>query len=218
MSTCPKRSVLGAGDRPARIRAAAAAVQQAARKIKPRVLPHAGRHGSPTGNGLGRTGSAGAYVPGRQMPVGRPITRGALGGGAGPSGSGFDDPLINMIEELSRAVDNFAREVSDQFDAIDAHERERAASGESDLRLFVRVHIGPYVEPMLLPATPADFAPIIIFAGRIVNMAEATTPVLTGALVHWSPVAQGRFAMQSIDGMTTNDGNTYAITYLFIGN
>lgn len=86
MASCPKRGVLNAGDRPARIAAAVAKLQAAAQPFRPRVMPMAQRRAIPASTPM----RAGAAVPWSQIGLGTlPRNTAAVGGMPGLGNPGM---------------------------------------------------------------------------------------------------------------------------------
>lgn len=119
-NTCVKRSVLGAGDRAANIKKAAAAVQAAANQIQQRVLPHAG---SPLG---------------QRRAVGMAIPHNALGG---------YDPIADAIRALGQAVSGFARAVDDALNTPVEVQQLAPAVGRLAIRIVYQPYTEPMLIP-----------------------------------------------------------------------
>ena len=77
MASCPKRGVLNAGDRPARLVAAVAKLQAAAQPFRPRVMPMAQRRAIPASTPM----RVGASVPWSQIGLGTLPKNTAITGG-----------------------------------------------------------------------------------------------------------------------------------------
>ena len=113
MASCPKRGVLNAGDRPARIAAAVMKLQAAAQPFRPRVMPMATRRAIPASTPM-RSGAAVPWstiglgtlprntaVVGGMPGLGDPGTIGGVPmgqqGGLGSNGGGPYNPGTNPI-------------------------------------------------------------------------------------------------------------------------
>lgn len=178
MATCIKRSVLQAGNRPARIQAAASALQAAANQAVQRVAPHAGSG----------------------MPMG-PVSH------AGRSGNTLPD----IVRALAKAIDQFARDVSDAMTQQAAADRAAELAASSDARMRIYVVYQPYAEPMSIPL-PTDFTVAAISCARAVYTASPNTVLINGSTVEWD-VGGSDIIVRSIDGMTPSAA---VITFTFV--
>lgn len=201
MSTCAKRSVLNAGDRPHDVRRAALEVQSALNALQSRVLPH--------------NGSA-ARVPGN---YGRPLNHGALGG-MGP------DPLA----ALARAVSGLSRAVSDSLQTpkgpvgwtggrpTDSSGTAGArGTGFQEVRILSTVFTAAYTEPMDIPL-PTDFRPITVIAGLISDPNDQNRYFRSGVACDWKFSSNAnKLTLRSIDGMTIGDPTIIQYTFIYFG-
>jgi len=94
-----------------------------------------------------------------------------------------------------------ARDVDDAFSAL--------------VNLEVKEFDAIYTEPFYVGS---DYEPKILFCGRIRNVEQLETPLLTGGLCHFvGEASKQRLRVNSIDGLTTGTGIVYRFTFLLIG-
>jgi hypothetical protein len=204
MSTCAKRSVLNAGNRPMDVKRAALAVQSAANAFQQRQLPHTGSTGRPMGT----------------MAAGRPLTHSRLGG---------SDPF----SQLARAVDQLARATGDALAPprgpvgwTGGRTPNAPGGGGSNLgggvpgtfqrgEIVIGTHEAPYTEPLFVPLPP-NFNPVAVIAARIIDTDNITRYFRTGVGCDFIPYG-ARAMIRSIDGMTIGDPTVLTYTFIFYG-
>jgi hypothetical protein len=189
MSTCVKRSVLGAGDRQAAITRAAAAVQAATQQLAQRVVPHAG---SPLGSPRG---------------VGMAIPHSMLGG---------YNPIQDALRNLGNAMNTFAREVNNALaqaarDAADA--RAVGAPGKVALRIVYQ----PYTEPMNIPWPDDEMAVAAVICARAVRTDGVVERLLNGSEIDFDFADNHQLKVNSIDGMTPDATKMITWTFVYFG-
>lgn len=189
MASCLKRAVLTAGDRPARIKAAASTVQAALAETAKRVQPHAG---APAG---------GYQTPG--------LRHGALSGG---------NPILDALKALGQAVDGFAREVSDALSDAARQARETAATLEAQqlARIAVGIVYQPYTEPMTIPA-PEGLSVAAVLCARAVITSAPDEYLRPGTACDFKTEGADKLSIREIDGMTIGDPRTITFTFVFVG-
>lgn len=187
MSTCVKRSVLGAGDRQAAITRAAAAVQAATMQLTQRVQPHAG---SPLGA---------PRMPGMAIP------HSTLGG---------YNPIQDALRNIGSAINNFAREVNNALGEA-ARESEAAAAGGKFGKFVVETPQQPYVEPMFLPR-PTNLLVNCVVCARAVGLANPAERLLNGSEVDFNFVGT-QIQINSIDGMSPDPTKVINWVFLLFG-
>lgn len=189
MASCLKRAVLTAGDRPARINKAAAAVQAAAATTASRVQQHAGAPENPWSGG--------------------PLKHGSLAGG---------NPILDAIRALGNAVDGFAKEVGQALsdNAREAREDAEAATAQQSARVALGVVYQPYTEPMTIPA-PQDFSVAAVLCARVVPTGAPAEFRRPGGYCDFTQGAPNTLTIREIDGMTPDDPRTMTFTFVFFG-
>jgi len=240
MSTCAKRSVLQAGDRPGRVRQAALAVQAAANNFRRRQLPATGTQGNPFGNGLRLS----PYQP-RQIGLGN----------------------MDPFEQLVNAIDGLARDVADTFrapqgpvgwsggrnpggpgmpgygfgPALGGPLPNGGAGGPgpgggttpgtgpingggpglptgfTEGRTLILDWHAPYTEPMNIPL-PRGFRPVSIIASRIWAFSDPARFFRSGVACDFhASTLPNTIVLRSIDGMTVApEPDPTVLTYTFI--
>lgn len=206
MSTCAKRALIQVGDRPARVKKAALAVQAAAAAFQPRQLPQTGQRGMPSG-------------------AGRPINHGSLGAyGADP------------MAKLAQALDKLARETADAFrppqgpvghsggrrtdnGGTNASTAPGSTNGAfSPVGVLALDWLAPYTEPMDIPLPPR-FLPIAVVAARITAPSDTERYFRSGVGCDWQPSsAPGVLTLRSIDGMRIGDPTPLHYIFLYYGS
>lgn len=204
MSTCAKRDVIQVGDRPARVKKAALAVQAAAQALQQRQLPATGQRGMPSG-------------------AGRPLNHGALGA----------DPLAKLaqaIDKLARETADAFRAPQGPVGHSGGRQPNTGSTnvgngtgttGGSGTGTFVDgvVKIGtyeaPYTEPMYIPLPP-NFTPYAVIAARIIAPDDITRYFRSGVGCDAIPFG-ARMLLRSIDGMTIGDPTVLRYTFVYYG-
>lgn len=187
MATCAPRSVLGAGDRPARIQQLAAQVEAAARQLTQRVQPHAG---APGGNrGLGAIPHGGS--------------------------NGLGGPILDALRNLGNAMSGFAREVGDSI--RETTNNERAAQNTQPLaKVALRIIYQPYTEPMFIE-NPAELITAAVMCWRAVPTANPSERLLNGSECDFDFADNSRLKINSIDGMTPDASKMITWTFVYVG-
>lgn len=187
MSTCVKRSVLGAGDRQAAVKRAAAAVQAAALQLTQRVQPHAG---SP----LGAPRGVGAAIPHSQI--------------------GGYNPMQEALRNIGNAINQFAREVNNALGEAAREAAEARASGANG-KLTLRLLYQPYTEPMFIPWPSDEVAVAAVMCARAVSSVSGER-LLNGTEVDYQ-FAGTQIQINSIDGMTPDPLKPIAWVFIYFG-
>ncbi len=209
MSTCAKRAVIQVGDRPARVKKAALAVQSAAAAFQQRQLPQTGQRGMPSG-------------------AGRPLNHGALGAyGADP------------MTKLAQALDRLARETADAFrppqgpvghsggirrDNGGTNQSTSAGGpsggGPGSFTPFSVIGLdwlAPYTEPMDIPLPPR-FLPVGVIALRIQDPDDTSRYFRSGVGCDWQTSATpNTLTLRSIDGMRIGDPTPLHYVFVYYG-
>lgn len=188
MNTCEKRSVLGAGDRPARIEKAAAEVQAAANQLAQRVQPHAGAPGGLRGLGA--------------------IPHGQLAGG---------NPLLDALRRLGQAMGSFAREVGNSMRETANNARERQAASLNVAGVLLGIFDMPYTEPMFIDAPNDQLNIAAVMCARAVSLNNFNERLLNGSEIDFEFAANNRLKINSIDGMTPDATKPIHWVFLYIG-
>lgn len=207
MSTCAKRALIQVGDRPARVKKAALAVQAAAAAFQPRQLPQTGQRGMPAG-------------------AGRPLNHGSLGAyGADP------------MTKLAQALDKLARETADAFRPpqgppgqtggirTDSSGGQRAPNlpgnggpGFATVSVLGLDWLAPYTEPMDIPLPPR-FLPIAVIAARITAPSDTTRYFRSGVGCDWQTSSTpNTLTLRSIDGMRIGDSTPLHYVFIYYGS
>lgn len=210
MSTCAKRDVIQVGDRPARVKKAALAVQSAAQAFQQRQLPATGQRGMPAG-------------------AGRPLNHGSLGAyGADP------------MTKLAQALDKLARETADAFRPPQGPvghtggirrdnggtNQSTAAGGPSGggpgsfstVSMLGLDWLAPYTEPMEIPLPPR-FLPIAVIAARIIAPDDTERYFRSGVGCDWQTSSTpNTLTLRSIDGMRIGDPTPLHYTFIYYGS
>lgn len=196
MSTCAKRDVIQVGDRPARVKKAALAVQAAAQALQQRQLPATGQRGMPSG-------------------AGRPLNHGALGA----------DPLAKLAQALDRlareTADAFRAPQGPVGHSGGRQSNTGGTTSTGSTGQFVDgvVKIGtyeaPYTEPMYIPLPP-NFTPYAVIAARIIAPDDITRYFRSGVGCDAIPYG-ARMLLRSIDGMTIGDPTVLRYTFVYYG-
>lgn len=206
MSTCAKRSVIQVGDRPARVKKAALAVQAAAAALQQRQLPATGQRGMPSG-------------------AGRPLNHSSLGGGMDPLAK-----LARALDQLAReTADAFrapqgpvghsgGRQPNTGSTNVGNGTGTTGTSGTGTFAQGVTI-IGtfeaPYTEPMFIPLPP-NFNPAAVIAARIIAPDDITRYFRSGVGCDAIPYGN-RILLRSIDGMTIGDPTVLHYTFVYYG-
>ena len=237
MASCPKRGVLNAGDRPARLAAAVAQLQAAAQPFRPRVMPLATRRPVPASTPMRSGGGVPMSMIGTgRLPPGSAVTGGvtSLGnpgsvpgsapithGGLGSNGTSTDyqpggvSSALAPLGPFISAITDVVSQLTDAVQAITDTISVPGADGGAFLWAVDKL-ITPYTEPLRIWAP--DWMPLLIMAGRIQNVRDYSKPILAGCAVEWNPEPSGEYiTVRSIDGLQPNDGQTYLITFLYLG-
>jgi hypothetical protein len=206
MSTCAKRDVIQVGDRPARVKKAALAVQAAAQALQQRQLPATGQRGMPSG-------------------AGRPINHGGLGGA---------DPLAKLaraLEQLAReTADAFrapqgpvghsgGRQPNTGSTNVGNGSGTTGANGTGAFTqgaVMIGTYEAPYTEPMFIPLPP-NFTPAAVIAARIIAPTDITRYFRSGVGCDAIPYGN-RMLLRSIDGMTIGDPTVLHYTFIYYGS
>jgi hypothetical protein len=196
MNTCEKRSVLGAGDRPARIEKAAAEVQAAANQLAQRVQPHAGAPGGSRGLGA---------IPHGQLAGGFPF----LGGGG--------NPLLDALRRLGQAMGGFAREVGDTFRDAANNARDRAAASPNAAGVVLGFANLPYTEPMFIHAPNDQLTIAAVMCARAVSINNPAERLLNGSEIDFDFASNNQLKINSIDGMTPDATKPIHWVFIYFG-
>ena len=204
MSTCAKRDVIQVGDRPARVKKAALAVQAAARAVQQRQLPATGQRGMPSG-------------------AGRPLGHGSLGG----------DPLGNLARALEQLARETADAFRAPQGPVGHSGGRQPATGSTSVgngtgtggaigggtfqqgAVVVGTFEAPYTEPMFIPLPP-NFNPAAVIAARIIDPTNITRYFRSGVGCDAIPYGN-RILLRSIDGMTIGDPTVLQYTFVYYG-
>lgn len=189
MSTCAKRSVLGAGDRQAQITRAAAAVQAATQQLAQRVLPHAG---SPLGSA---------------RPVGAAIPHNTLAG---------YNPLQDALRNFGNALGQFAREVNNALEQ-DAKDAATATKSGANGKVHLEIIYQPYTEPMTIPWPDTVMSVAAVMCARAVVTADPTERLLNGSEIDFDFATNHQLKVNSIDGMTPDATKMITWTFVYFG-
>jgi hypothetical protein len=196
--------VIQVGDRPARVKKAALAVQSAAQAFQQRQLPATGQRGMPSG-------------------AGRPLNHGALGAyGADP------------MAKLAQALDRLARETADAFRPPQGPvghtggiRRDNGGTNASTapggtvgtfrpMTMLGLDWLAPYTEPMDIPLPPR-FLPVAVIAARITDPSNTERYFRSGVSCDWQTSSTpNTLTLRSIDGMTVNPLDPTPLHYVFI--
>lgn len=194
MNTCEKRSVLGAGDRPARIEKAAAEVQAAANQLQQRVLPHAGAPGGLRGLG--------------------PITHGQLAGGFPFFGGSGGNPIMDALRRLGQAMGGFAREIGDSIRDISNGSSSTGANSAAVVLGFANT---PYTEPMYINAPNSQMTVAAVICARAVSINDPSERLLNGSEVDFDYASNNQLRINSIDGMTPDATKPIHWVFVYFG-
>ena len=199
MSTCAKRALIQVGDRPARVKQAALAVQSAADALQQRTMPHSGS---------------------TMRPSGRQLNHGALG---------KRDPIADLARALTnfaREVDDaFSKPQGPvgntggiRTDTSGTKPSTNTNSNRFDTVTAVAyVYSAAYTEPMEIPI-PTKFRPITIIAGRIDDPSNPDRFFRSGVACDWKPGSNpNKVTLRSIDGMTIGDPTIIQYTFIYFG-
>jgi hypothetical protein len=193
MATCLKRSVLQAPDRPGLARRAALDFDAATQAATPRVLPHAGSTGRPTG----------------MQAFGRPLTRSSLGG----------NPLARALTNIGHALAP-QRTAPVPTNTRGPAAGTTGAQGVGTLtngRLIILAWGAAYTEPMEI-LRPAGLRIAAIEAARIVSPHEPDRYFRNGVACDWvDDGAPTRITIRSIDGMVIGDPTVLQYTFVYFG-
>lgn len=187
MSTCVKRSVLGAGDRQAAVKRAAAAVQAAALQATQRVQPHAG---SP----LGAPRGIGAAIPHSQL--------------------GGYNPMQEALRNISNTIGAFAQAVNKALEESAREAAEARASGANG-KLTLRLLYQPYTEPMFIPWPSDEVAVAAVMCARATSSVTGEH-LLNGSEIEYQ-FAGTQIQINSIDGMTPDATKPIAWVFIYFG-
>lgn len=189
MNTCVKRSVIGAGDRPANVARAALQVQNAINQLTKRVLPHAG---SPAG-GNRRVGAALPHNP-----------------------FGAMNPIMDALRGVGQAIGNFAREVDNALGQAARDAADQAAQGVAG-KVAIRIVYQPYEEPMLIPWPDDELNLATVICGRAVRTDGVVERLLNGSEIDFDFADNHQLRVNSIDGMTPDPTKMITWTFVYFG-
>jgi len=180
--------VLTAGDRPARVNAAAAAVQSAVAAAQNAVQPHAGAKQNKWNGG--------------------PLKHGTLAGG---------DSIMDALRALGQAVGGLAKEVSDALGEAARKEREAADELEAlqQAKVAIGIVYQPYTEPMNIPAPDISVAAVVCV--RAVITSAPNEFLRPGSACDFVYHDSDTIRIREIDGFTPGDPRTITFTFVFVG-
>lgn len=209
MSTCAKRALIQVGDRPARVKKAALAVQAAAAAFQPRQLPQTGQRGMPSG-------------------AGRPMNHGGLGAYSA-------DPMSKLADALAK----LARETADAMRAPQGpvgHSggiRPNTSGGQkppalpggpttpgtfTDISIIGLDWLAAYTEPMDIPLPPR-FLPVAVIAARITAPDDTERYFRSGVGCDFQTSSTpNTLTLRSIDGMRIGDPTLLHYVFIYYGS
>ena len=199
MSTCLKRNVLQAPDRPGLAARDALAFAESVKNAQQRVLPHAGSTGRPMGN------------------AGRPLNHG------GNPLTGLTRALTSIAQATSpqRAGAGISPVNGGRGTSPNTPQAGTSGvpgSGFAEGRLLMFKLYGVYTEPMEIPR-PANMVVEAVIAARIYAPSDPSRYFRNGVACDFQiSNTPNNLTIRSIDGMTIGDPTVLLFTFFYFGS